>query len=100
MKSVHTHLGIIKSMFDFLSVHIYAIVVVFGIHYKSTPFSPAWWYIGTIVFIQIFTKITGPIAGIRQIGSEGTSLMRRLPLGTGTIVIVREYHMIVNIHAG
>lgn len=45
-------------MSDFLSIHVDAIIVVFGIHNEATPFTPSGRYVRSIVFIQIFAEVS------------------------------------------
>lgn len=87
-------------MFDLLSIHIDAVVVVFRIHYKSAPFPPTGRNVRSIVFVQIFAKVTGSVAGIGEVSCKGPCLVRRLPLGARAIVVICEHHVIVNVHAG
>lgn len=46
-----SYLVVIEAMFDLLTVHIDGVVVVFGVHNESTPFSPTWRNVGSVVFI-------------------------------------------------
>lgn len=52
------HLCIIETVFDLLSIHINGVVIILGILYQSSPFSPAGRYVRTIVFVQILSEIS------------------------------------------
>lgn len=93
-----THLCIIETVFDLLSVHVDAVVVVLGVHYESSPFSPPWRNVGSVVLVQVLPKITRAVAHIGQVRGKGLGLMCRLPHCTGAVVVVREHVMIVDIH--
>lgn len=90
---------IIIAVLDLLPIHVDRVIVVFGVHNESSPFSPTRRYIRTIVFIQIFAKITSSVTSIREIRCEAARLVTCLPLGTAAIVVVGENLMIVDIHA-
>lgn len=54
----NSHLVIIESVLDLLSIHIYRVIIVFRIHYESSPLSPSWWNVRSIVFIQILSEVS------------------------------------------
>lgn len=43
--------------------------------------------------------ITCAIARVAEVGGKGARLVRRLPLGVGTVVVVRVHVVIVRVHA-
>lgn len=50
--------SVVEAVLYLLPIHVDAVVVVARIHYEASPFSPSWRYIRTVVFIQIFAKIS------------------------------------------
>lgn len=92
-------LGIVKAVLDLLPIQIDAVVVVLGVHDQAAPLAPTRRYIGTVVLVQILAKVAGAIACVGQVGRIGARLVRRLPLWTRAVVVVREHHMVVHIHA-
>lgn len=51
------YLLVIEAVFDFFPVHIYGIVVVFGVHDQAAPLSPAGRNVGSVVFVQILPEV-------------------------------------------
>lgn len=48
---------IVITVFDLLSVHIDAVIVVFGVHDETAPLAPAGRNVGTIVFVQVLAEV-------------------------------------------
>lgn len=49
---------VVKTMLDFPTIKIDTVIVIPRVHDETTPFLPARWYIGAIILVQIFAKVT------------------------------------------
>lgn len=89
--------AVVKAVLYLFAVHVDAVVVVAGVHYKATPFPPSWRYVRAVVFVQILAEVSCPISRVAQVSGEGVRLVISLPLGTAAVVVVCEDLMIVNV---
>lgn len=85
-------------MLNLLSVHVYTVIVVFGVHDETAPLPPARWNISALVLVQVFSKISSSIAHIREVRGKRFGLVRCLPISTGAVVVVRKHVMVVHVH--
>lgn len=53
-----SYLVIVESVFNFLSVHVNRVIVVFRIHDEASPFPPTWWDVRSVILVQVFPEVS------------------------------------------
>ena len=88
---------IVVPVLDLPTIKVDGIIVKARVLNEADPFSPAGRDVRTIVLVEIFAKISGPVTDVGKIRGERPRLMSLTPMSARAVIVVGVNVVVVDV---